>query len=378
MRLLFVIPNCDYVADFDFSKSSLSECPSNNVITNLFVASFLMDEHTYLQDVDRVSIGSTVSFDHTFKIASNIGYYRNDKVWVTQYDSLFLVMNGNGQVVAWQFTKGTSFELVRNLLDGLVRHSHKQNQTVATVYVDDCCKLRKKIQSVFGSDTRVKLDLFHTVQRITKTFFKKHPLYHQCLFSLRQVFREHGDSGQGRSTETPSKEILQQKLEDFSSKWKGTPIWTQQTDAANRNLHKHIASGCLSEIAPGDGTNRNERFHRFLRSFFNKSKIGITLAYALMSVLIHAHNSSLCLKGKRITTPISHMEPSNHCQTRPMGVVRKQADMEQGLQHWEMDLSENQLDMELVPSVFLHCLKKMRLFQALQEMKLCVHCNHIL
>ena len=231
---------------------------------------------------------------------------------------------------------------------------------------------------MFGSDTRVKLDLFHAVQRITKTFKKKHPLYHQCLFSLRQVFREHGDSGQGRSTETPSKEILQQKLEDFSSKWKGTPIWTQQTDAANRNLHKHIASGCLSEIAPGDGTNRNERFHRFLRSFFNKSKIGITSAYALMSVLIHAHNSSLCLKGKRITTPISHMEPSNHCQTRPMGVVRKQADMEQGLQHWEMDLSENQLDMELVPLVFLHCLKKMRLFQALQEMKLCVHCNHIL
>ena len=54
-------------------------------------------------------------------------------------------MNGNGQVVAWQFTKGTSFEPVRNLLDGLVRHSHKQNQTVATVYVDDCCKLRKKL-----------------------------------------------------------------------------------------------------------------------------------------------------------------------------------------------------------------------------------------
>jgi hypothetical protein len=156
-------------------------------------------------------------------------------------------MNGNGEVVACQFTKGTSFEQVRNLLDGLVSHSHKQDQPVATVYVDDCCKLRKKIQLVFGSDTRVKLDLFHAVQRITKTFIKKNPLYHQCLFSLRQVFREHGDSGQGRSTETPSKEILQQKLEDFSSKWKGTPIWTRQTDAAARNLHKYIATGCLSE-----------------------------------------------------------------------------------------------------------------------------------
>ena len=47
-----------------------------------------------------------------------------------------------------------------------------------------------------------------------------------------------------------------------------------------------------------------------------------------------------------------------------MGVVRKQTDMKQGLQQWEMDLSENQLHMELVPYVFLHYLKKMQLFQA--------------
>lgn len=90
-------------------------------------------------------IGSIISFDHTFKIASNIGYYRKDKVWVSQYDSLFLVMNCKGEVVAWQFTKGTSFEHVRSLLEGLVSHSPKQGQQVTTVYIDDCCKLRNKI-----------------------------------------------------------------------------------------------------------------------------------------------------------------------------------------------------------------------------------------
>ena len=72
------------VAGLDFSKSFLSEFPSNNIITKLFVASFLMDEYMYLQNIDRISIASTVSFDHTFKIASNIGYNRNDKFWVTQ------------------------------------------------------------------------------------------------------------------------------------------------------------------------------------------------------------------------------------------------------------------------------------------------------
>ena len=325
------------VGEVHFSNSFLSDCPSNNVISKVFVASFLADEHIYFQEIDSFFIGSKVSFDHTFKIASNIGYYRNDKVWVTQYDSLFLVMNSNGEVVAWQFTKGTSFDQVRSLLEGLVKHAHKQGQPVTTVYIDDCCKLRKKIKTVFGLETNVKLDLFHAIQRITKTLSRKHPMYHQCLFSLRQVFREFGDSGEHRITETPSTETLMQKLSDFCSKWNTTAIWTHETDTAAKNLQKHISAGCLSGIPPGHGTNHNERFHRFLRSFFNRSKIGITLAYALMSVLIHAHNSSVSAKGKRITRPI----PAILCPTRPMGVVKKQLAMEQGSGHWEMDLTES-------------------------------------
>ena len=106
-------------------------------------------------------------------------------------------------------------------------------------------------------------------------------------------------------------------------------------------------------------------------AFLNRSKIGITLAYALMSVLIHAHNSSVSAKGKRITRPIHAVLPSsNYCPTRPMGVVKKQLAMEQGSGHWEMDLTENVLDMELVLSVFFQCIKKMHIIQDLQEMKL--------
>ena len=67
----------------------------------------------------------------------------------------------------------------RSLLEGIVKHSHKQGQPITTVYIDDCCKLRKKIESVFSSETNVKLDLFHAVQRITKTLSRKHPMYHQ-------------------------------------------------------------------------------------------------------------------------------------------------------------------------------------------------------
>jgi hypothetical protein len=34
--------------------------------------------------------------------------------------------------------------------------------------IDDCCKLRNTIRSLFGQDITVKVDIFHVVQRVTK------------------------------------------------------------------------------------------------------------------------------------------------------------------------------------------------------------------
>ena len=43
--------------------------------------------------------------DHTFKVASNIGYLQDDGKWITQYSSVFIVLNEKGEVVAWQLTR---------------------------------------------------------------------------------------------------------------------------------------------------------------------------------------------------------------------------------------------------------------------------------
>lgn len=48
-------------ADNNFSESFLSDCPSNNVITKLFVASFLADEQIYCQEIDSVLIDSKLA-----------------------------------------------------------------------------------------------------------------------------------------------------------------------------------------------------------------------------------------------------------------------------------------------------------------------------
>ena len=50
-----------------------------------------------------------ISCDHTFKVASNIGYLREDNKWVRQYSAVFFVLNNEGKVISWQFTNATSF-----------------------------------------------------------------------------------------------------------------------------------------------------------------------------------------------------------------------------------------------------------------------------
>ena len=106
------------------------------------------------------------------------------------------------------------------------------------------------------------------------------------------MFREDGDSGEKRMSATPAPDIIQAKLDKFIGKWKdvqdcnGMYVFTSDTLLATERLIKrHISNGCISHIPPGAGTNRNERFHSHINSQFNGSKMGILLAYALLTVV---------------------------------------------------------------------------------------------
>ena len=132
------------------------------------LAKFLKDEHVYLKEMMSILPGESISFDYTFKVAANIGFLRDDGIWVP----LFLVLNSDGKVLTWQLTKGTAFSQIQILLSNL----NKRSSTIKTVYIDDCCKLRGKITSLLGMNVSVKLDLFHAVKRITATLNKKHPM----------------------------------------------------------------------------------------------------------------------------------------------------------------------------------------------------------
>lgn len=96
----------------------------------------------------------------------------------------------------------------------------------------------EKIKTVFGPTISVKLDLFHAVERITKTLSRK--------MELRLVFRCDGDS---------RKEQPLHMTDDKERK-----LFSPETITALKNLKHHVSAGCLSNIQPGEGTNRKKDF----------------------------------------------------------------------------------------------------------------------
>ena len=363
-----------------FIDSEQAKTPSNNILAMCFLAKFLSMEQVYLAEIQSVQTTNTISFDHTFKIASNIGYLREDKVWITLYDSLFLILNVNGKVVSWQLTKGTSFHQTEGILKEVRERAEKQKHRLTTVFIDDCCKLRLKVQGAIGNEVEVKLDLFHAMQRITRTLPKKHQLYGKCIKDLSLVFRNNGDTEQVRYSSTPCPSVILKNIEEFIEKWKDTEDGTVQgmistaTLKAVENLKQHISAGCISDIPPGGGTNKNERFHRHLNTFFKRSRMGVLLAYALLTVIIHSHNSSIKHAGKTFTMPIlaSPHRFTAHKSAISMGIIPK--NIHSGSQeancHWEIDLTENVMDMEQVVTIYSISLQKILIARILASMKL--------
>ena len=146
-----IAPFTEVYAKYLSSDDSLCQC---------FVTSFLSNENKYRFHVQSMPVGECLSVDHTYKVASNIGYLRGDRKWVSQYDGAFIVFNKDGKIVSWQYTKSGSFKEVKPILEALADRGITQGNTVKTVYTDNCCQWRKKLQLVFGPMCEVKIDIF--------------------------------------------------------------------------------------------------------------------------------------------------------------------------------------------------------------------------
>lgn len=172
-----------------------------------------------------------------------------------------------------------------------------------------------------------------------------------------------GDIGETRSFKTPSPTAMEKKLYYFVERWEsasdchGKRLFKTETDNAIKNLMKHVRNGCLSGIPPGCGTNHNEIFHQYINTFFHRSKIGIFLAYALLSVFIYHHNTKSKVHHKVVTRPIEATqfiyEPREpQCS---VGILPKH-------RHCLTDS-----DMDITVQVYSTCVQKMTLLATVEK-----------
>lgn len=127
---------------------------------------------------------------------------------------------------------------------------------------------------------------------------ERHPYNHDCLQSLRMVFRSPTDQGSQRMQTTPTADTLRAELLDFKSKWESVSYEGKHVlpPAAVRevlSLLTNVQKGGLSGIRPGCGTTRNERLHRDLNLYMMSAKYGVEIAYALLTSAFFKHNEQI-------------------------------------------------------------------------------------
>lgn len=269
------------------------------LITRAFLGAFSECEGMYTQHMAS-HCGHWLSADHTFKVFANIGYWSNRK-WIKLYNAVFIVMNEENKVLAWQLTRGTSIDTVQSLLTGLYQRHQNAQQEIEGIIIDNCCTVKNKINAIFGSRVLIKLDLFHAIKRILEKIPRKgvtselREVRQVMIKDLRLCFRDEKDLGQTRKKPTPPSDKMEKNLQDFLTKWSSELLDDMKVlpDKAVTEISKvvkHVKLGCLSGIPPGIGTNRNENIQKRLRKWLKKDRIGVALAVALLATLFYKLN----------------------------------------------------------------------------------------
>ena len=276
-------------------KSSAHFYPSEDYIRQVFVDHVRAYKDAYDSALHHQT-SKVLACDHTFQICSNVGYQQGDGKWITLFDSLFVVMNCEGQVLDFRMVASRSFEAVQAMLQDVNHRGKGSGSGVETVIVDNCCQWAAKLREVFGPTVHIKLDLFHAVQRLTKAMCHQHKDYHRATADLRLCFRETGDADHERRRPTSAPDVMRTKLLQFQQRWstlddEATPLLKADFNEDLQRLLVHVQRGCLAGIPPGWGTSRNERLHRLLNnSAANVPRIGPELMDSLLTVIFYAWN----------------------------------------------------------------------------------------
>lgn len=311
--------------------------PSNDHLMTIFLDNFQRHKAQYESHMKELaSTSKKISCDHTFKVSKYIGARRGgDNKFVKQFHNLFIILNEKREVVSWRLTRTTAFEEIRELLEDLSRE-----QQINKVIVDDCCKVRAQYQVVL-TEAEVKLDLFHAVQRVTKSVPKGTEFSKKFSKEFGNLFRANGDCGTVRKLPTPSPQVIERNLDNFLKRWERFLNLHEMRGTVSEieRLRGHIRKGCLSGLEPGEGTEANESLHHTLNKTLlcGATTIGPELVIAILTLLFYGINCKI--GGKK------HSGNSKITPFMPL-LSREGDDLQNaGSTHFKLDSNqEHQLD----------------------------------
>ena len=181
-----------------FYANELYSFPRKYKLTDIFLAEFQRKQSIYENELTKCAQGTTViSCDHTFKINKFVGAWKGcDKTFVKQFQNLFIVLNDRREVIGWRLTRTMAFEEIKDRLEHIRDLIGKPS--VNLVIINDCCKVRVLYQLVFLG-VKVKLDLFHGVQRVTRSIPKGTEFAKRFSKEFGQILRSNGDLGDRRT-----------------------------------------------------------------------------------------------------------------------------------------------------------------------------------
>ena len=160
----------------------------------LFLSQFQLTKALYENNMCK-QVGKVLSCGHTFKTRKHVGVTRQDDgKFVRQFENVFLTLNENGEVMAWRFTKFTSFSEIYDLLKDLKCRHNNAGVTLEMVLVDDCCHVKNLYEQIFPG-LKIRLDLFHACMTIVQTIPKGSSFCTKFSNELSLIFRQDGDLG---------------------------------------------------------------------------------------------------------------------------------------------------------------------------------------
>ena len=204
-----------------------------------------------------------ITCDHTFKSSTNVGCQRGDGTWTVLLDSLFVVMNSEGHVLDHRMVATRGFDSIRPRLLGINQRVMDAGQRVEMVIIDNCCQWSALLAAVLGPHIKVKLDVFHAVQRLTKCMDKQHADYHPATADLRLCVHQPMDKGTERTQCTASADVMRERLLDLQTRWGSNscdemPILLSGFQHKLNCLMKHVDNKRLENIPPGFGTSNTQ------------------------------------------------------------------------------------------------------------------------